>query len=176
MGSKIKFSKSTPLAVSSSANPYTDTNHPNVDVYEGQTVTGQWSYSIGAGETVVSVESWFNFESGDSDKEQATVKVGVGEGVVDQTMTSSFTNFGSLYTVHFNASSLQSLLDDAANGLLSYSVTATNLSGVQNDFTFTEASVKVTTRSVPDAGATLGMMGLALGGFAGFQRKFRLAR
>lgn len=164
------------LAVSASANIYTATNTPNIGVYEGQTVTGQWSYSIGAGETVVSVESWFNFSSVDPEKEQASVKVGVGEGVIDQTMTTSFTNFGSLYTVHFNASSLQSLLDDASNGLLSYSVTATDVRGVDNDFTFTDATVKVTTRSVPEGGATLGMIGLALVGFVGFQRKFRLTR
>jgi hypothetical protein len=164
------------LAVSASANIYNATNHPNVDINEGQTVTGQWTYSLGAGETVVSVESWFNFESSDSDREKAEVKVGVGEGVVDQSRTTSFTNFGTLYTVHFDASSLQSLLDDASNGILSYSVTATNVGNVQNDFTFTTASVKVTTRSVPEGGATLTMLGLTLVGFVGFQRKFRLAR
>src|SRR3978361_1750797 len=89
------------MAVTSSANVYTKINDTDVDIYEGQTFTGQWSYTIGAGETVVSVESWFTFSSEDRDAEEALVKVGVGEGVTDENLTSSFTNFGSLYTVHF---------------------------------------------------------------------------
>jgi len=165
------------LAVSASATVYTDTNTHNVPVYEGQTVNGQWSYGpIAAGEVVTSVQSWFTFASEDSDKEQAYIEVGTGEGPVDQTSYTAYTNFGNSYTFTFGASSIASLLSDAANGLLSYSVSANNIRNLDNDLTFISAKVNVTTRGVPDGGATLAMLGLAFVGFVGFQRKFRLAR
>ncbi len=167
------------LAASSSANLYTDTNIHNVDVFEGQSVSGQWSYGpIGAGETVVGVETWFKFSSGDNDYEQVHLDLGTGEGPVDYSYNSSTFNFGPNYTIHWNFNSPASLLADAANGFLSYEITSTNKRGLDNDFTFAWAKVNVTTTAckVPEGGATVAMLGLGLLGFFGLQRKFQLAR
>lgn len=167
------------LAVSSSANLYTDTNTHNTDVSEGETVSGQWSYGpIGSGETVTGVETWFKFSSGDNDYEQVHIDLGTGEAPIDYSFTSSTFNFGSNYTIHWNFNSPGSLFADAANGILSYEITASNKRDSNNDFTFEWAKVNVTTsaKNVPDSGATVALLGLALLGVVGFQRRFQFAR
>ena len=169
------------ICVSASANVYTDTNTHNLDMYEGDTFTGHWTYGpIAANQTVTKVETWFKFSSSDTDYEQVHIDLGTGEGVTDYSNTSGTINFGSNYTIDwvFNTASL---LADAANGTLNYTITAIGNSHISNDFTFNTARVDVTTitkttQKIPDGGATIALLGLSLVALAGAQRKFRSVR
>ncbi len=169
------------LFLRASAGFYTDTDVQNVTLSEGDSVTGQWSYGpIGAGETITKIDTWFKFSSEDSETEQFHIDLGVGDGNIDASTTSLVFNFGSNYTLNWTFTNNASLFADAANGLLSYTVTATSNNNRQweNDFTFNWAKVEVTTAksSVPDGATTIALLGMSFIGLVGMQRKFRLVR
>ncbi|MSU61603.1 MAG: VPDSG-CTERM sorting domain-containing protein [Pedosphaera sp.] len=110
------------------------------------------------------------------------VEIGVGDGATDFSYTQpNLIEFGNGYvaTWAFNSGSI---LADAQNGTLGYKVSAPNVSGVENDFTFKSAKVEVTSAdpvggnntspsSVPDGGATAALLGLGMLGLAGLRRK-----
>lgn len=167
------------LTLSAKAGMYTDTNIHNDNLFEGQSASGTWSYGpIGTGETISKIETWFKFSSSDQSFEQVHIDLGTGEGPIDSSFTSGTFNFGSNYTVNWTLNSGASLFADAANGFLSYVVSAPTIRSIDNDFTFDWAKVEVTTmsRSVPDSGATIAFLGLGMLAIAGAQRKFRLIR
>ena len=167
------------LCLGASAGVYTDTNNHNKSLSEGESFTGQWSYgAIGAGETITKINTSFNFSDSDSESEQFHIDLGVGEGGTDATYTSGTFSFNSNYTFNWTFTTGASLFADAANGLLSYTVTATdnNSRNWDNDLKFKSASVEITTvkNSVPDGGTTLALIGMSFLGLVGMQRKFRL--
>lgn len=167
------------MSVSASASLYTDTNTHNEFLSEGESVEGQWSFGpIASGETITKIDTWFKFSDTDSASEQVHVALGIGDGNTDATWTSGTFNFGSNYTFNWTFNSGASLFADAANGLLSYRVTATNVSQLTNDLTFNWAKVDVTTTSnrVPDDSSTIAFLGLGMVALAGMQRKFRAVR
>ena len=176
------------MAVSASATLYTDTNTYYTDQHngpdtlgvklnEGQVMTDMWSYGpMASGETVTKVETWFKLFDNDSDKEVVYIQLGVGESPVDFTFSSGVVEFGGSYLLNwsFTPATNASLLADAANGFLSYSVTASNQSNLSNDLYLEYAKVNVTTSSVPDSGATIAFLGFGLLAMAGAQRRFSL--
>jgi hypothetical protein len=172
------------MAISASASIYTDTNtyssrfSEGITLSEGQSYSDSWNYAATpANETITKIETWFNFSSADNEKEQVKIDIGTGEAPVDFSFLSNVINFGDNKQFSWAFTNNAGLFDDASNGVLSYIVKATNISGV-NDFYFSSASVKITTvsNSVPEGGATIALLGLGFLGLVASQRKFRLVR
>jgi VPDSG-CTERM motif len=144
---------------------------------QGQSYNGLWDISDSPGFstslnfTSAKADFWFADDSSSDSNEYVTIDIGSTNGwLVNEEVdgTISYTTNLVYYDLVTGSLSASLLLDIAADGKLSYKVTATRGDTYLKE---TRLTVYASTRNVPDAGSTAILFGLGLIGLAIYKRR-----